>query len=76
MQDFRRVLVWSADYRRTAAARYAGRLAAATGAALTLNVRAPYCSCMMALVVARAFSSPSTLGRGGDERRMCSTPSS
>ena len=32
-----RLLVWSSDYRRTAAARYAGRLAAATGAAVTLT---------------------------------------
>jgi nucleotide-binding universal stress UspA family protein len=37
MPDFTRLLVWSADYRRTAAARYAGRLAAATGAAITLT---------------------------------------
>ena len=37
MPDFTRLLVWSSDYRRTTAARYAGRLAAATGAAITLT---------------------------------------
>ena len=36
MRDFTRLLVWSSDYRRTAAARYAGRLAAATGGTITL----------------------------------------
>lgn len=37
MRDFTRLLVWSSDYRRTTAARYAARLAAATGAAITLT---------------------------------------
>lgn len=37
MRDFTRLLVWSSDYRRTTAARYAGRLAAASGAAITLT---------------------------------------
>ncbi len=36
MPDFTRLLVWSSDDRRTTAARYAGRLAAATGARITL----------------------------------------
>jgi nucleotide-binding universal stress UspA family protein len=33
----RRILVWSSDYRRSTAARYAGRLAAATRASVTLT---------------------------------------
>ena len=37
MPGIRRILVWSADYRRSTAARYAGRFAAATGAAITLT---------------------------------------
>lgn len=36
MRDFARLLVWSSDYRRTTAARYAARLAAAAGARITL----------------------------------------
>lgn len=36
MWNFTRLLVWSSDHRRTTAARYAGRLAVATGARITL----------------------------------------
>ena len=37
MRGFRRLLVWSSDYRRTTAARYAGRLAAESDAAITVT---------------------------------------
>ena len=53
MRNFTRLLVWSADYRRTTAARYAGRLAAATGAAITVTDVLQYVSYSRTDLVAR-----------------------